>query len=221
MPTRRSSRLFLAAGQKLSRWVGWNREADLLYVRGLDGFLTRRKAELIYDAVRGLQGPGAVAEVGSWKGKSTVALSLALQRAGRKGPIYAIDHHEGSEEHREIVASEGSTWPTFLATIEAAGIADLVHPLRMGSLESARWLSEHGIKLRFLFLDGAHDEQSVRADLEAFIPLMLPGAYIALDDAETGGPHPGVHRAYRTVLEPLCEEVAWGGAVLLVRLRGS
>ena len=221
MPSRRSSRLFLAASQRLSRWIGWHREADLLYVRALEGFLTRKKAELIYDAVRGLEGPGAVAEVGSWKGKSTVALSLALERAGRKGPVYAIDHHEGSEEHQEIVASEGSTWPTFLATIEGAGVADMVQPLRMGSLEGARWLSEHGVKLRFLFLDGAHDEESVRADLEAFIPLMLPGACIALDDAAPDGPHPGVHRAYKAVLEASTDEVAWGGAVLLLRMRES
>lgn len=190
-------------------------------MRALEGFLTRKKAELLYDAVRGLEGPGAIAEVGSWKGKSTVALALALERAGRKGPVYAIDHHQGSEEHQEIVAAEGSTWPKFLATVEASGVADLVHPLRMGSLDGARWLSEHGLGLRFLFLDGAHDEESVRADLEAFVPLMLPGAYIALDDAKPDGPHPGVHRAYHALLESVTDEVAWGGAVLLVRLRES
>lgn len=221
MPHKRSSRLLLAVAQRLSRWVGWHRKADLLQVRGLEGLLTRKKAELLYDAVRGLEGPGAIAEVGSWKGKSTVALALALERAGHTGPLYAIDHHQGSEEHKEIIAAEGSTWPKFLATIEASRVGDLVHPLRMRSLAGARWLSEHGVRLRFLFLDGAHDEESVRADLEAFVPLMLPGAYLALDDAKPDGPHPGVHRAYRVLLESVTDEVAWGGAVLLVRLRQS
>ena len=88
----------------------------------------------------------------------------------------------------------------------------------MDSISGARWLSERGVRLRFLFLDGAHDEQSVRADLQAFLPLMLPGSWIALDDARPDGPFPGVYRAYESLLKPRAREVAWGGPMLLVQL---
>jgi predicted O-methyltransferase YrrM len=218
MAARDTGRPLEALGERVFRLLGQGRRADLLRVRQLEGFLTRKKAALLYDAVLGLEGPGAVAEVGSWKGKSTVTLALALRRSGRRGPVYAIDHFQGSEEHKDVLGPGGSTWDEFQRTVSGAGVADLVEPLRMDSLGGARWLFARGLRLRFLFLDGAHDEASVRADLEAFLPLLLPGALVALDDARPDGPFPGVHRAYEALLEPRSREVAWGGPVLLVRL---
>lgn len=203
-----------------ARLVGWHRRADLLHVRRLEGFLTRKKATLLYDALRAMDRPGPVVEVGSWKGKSTVALALATRRAGGKGPVYAIDHHEGSEEHKEQIAAEGSTWGAFQAAIRGADVEDIVHPLRMDSLSGAKWLAEHGVRPQFFFLDGAHDEASVRADLEAYIPLLPPGCFVAMDDARPDGKFPGVNRAYQDLLKPMvAREIGWGGVVLLVQLK--
>ena len=72
------TRWFVLVGQKLCRVLGLRRAADLLYVRLLEGFMTRKGAGLLYDTARNLSGPGDLAEIGSWKGKSTVALGLAV-----------------------------------------------------------------------------------------------------------------------------------------------
>ena len=214
------SRLLSTTDEGFARLVGWHRRADLLHVRRLEGFLTRKKATLLYDGLRCMDHPGPVVEVGSWKGKSTVALALATRRAGGVGPVYAVDHHEGSEEHREQIAAEGSTWGAFQAAIRGARVEDIVHPLRMDSLAGAKWLGEHGVRPQFFFLDGAHDEASVRADLQAYIPLLAPGCYVAMDDARPDGKFPGVHRAYQELLAPLvAREIGWGGPVLLVQLK--
>ena len=124
-PARRLSERVDAIKGSAARAIRWHRQADLLQVRELEGFLSRKKATLLYDTVRGLEPRGALAEVGSWKGKSTVAIALAMQRAGLAGPLYAIDHHEGSEEHAEVIEAQGSTWPVFQQTVREAGVESL------------------------------------------------------------------------------------------------
>jgi len=204
---------------KICRVVGAHRAADVLYVRRLEGYLSTPKVRLLYEIASSLDGSGAIAEIGSWKGKSTVALALGVRRAGRGRPIYAIDHHAGIAEDTgtNTWTPQGSTWPAFLSTIRDAGVDDLVQPLRMDSLAGARWLAERSIRLELLFVDGAHDEESVVRDLQAFFPLVVSGGLIALDDAKPGGFSPGVYRAYRRVIEQDVRPLQWAGSLLLVR----
>ncbi len=220
MPATSLSKRLTRIGSVSAKLVGWHRRADLLYVRTLEGFLSRKKATLLYDMTRALEGEGAIAEIGSWKGKSTVLLALACRRSGRKGPVYAIDHHEGSEELQELIAQHGKSWPVFQETIREAGVAELVHPLRMSSLEGAKWLADNGVRLRLLFVDGAHDEASVRAEIEALEPLLLPGSIVAFDDARPEGSFPGVYRAYEKHFAPRAPEIARGGSLLVTRYVG-
>lgn len=207
---------------KLCRMVGAEQAADMLYVRRLEGYLSTPKVRLLYRTALGLAGPGAIAEIGSWKGKSAVALSFAVRRSGRRDPIYAIDHHAGVAEDTgaNTYTPQGSTWPVFLETIRAAGVEDLVHPLRMDSLAGARWLAEHSVRLKFLLVDGAHDEESVAGDLQAFFPLVLPGGRIALDDAKPDGYCPGVYRAYQRIIEKQTSPLEWAGSLFLVQKLG-
>ena len=203
----------------LCRSIGAAQAADLLYVRRLDGYLSTPKVRLLYRTVRGLSGPGEIAEIGSWKGKSTVALALAAKRAGRGETVYAIDHHRGIAEDtgRGTYTPLGSTWSPFLKTIHRARVDDVVHPLRMTSLAGARWLASREVRLKFLLVDGAHDEDSVTRDLLAFFPLVTDGGLVALDDAKPDGFCPGVYAAYRSVIEAETRPVEWAGSLLLVR----
>jgi predicted O-methyltransferase YrrM len=201
------------------RVIGARRAADLFYVRLLEGYLSTPKVRLLYATASSLDGPGAIAEIGSWKGKSTVALALGVRRGGRRLPIYAIDHHAGIAEDtgRNTWTPQGSTWPVFLRTIREAGVEDLVRPLKMDSLSGARWLADRAIPLQLLFVDGAHDEESVVRDLEAFFPLVAPGGLIALDDAKPDGFCPGVYRAYQRVIGRDVRPLRWAGSLLLVQ----
>jgi predicted O-methyltransferase YrrM len=217
-----SKRASLAAkwlAMQLCRCVGARRTADMLYARRLEGFLSTPKVKLLYRVVNGLSGPGQIAEIGSWKGKSTVVLSLAAKRAGRGETVYAIDHHLGVAEdlRRNTRTPVGSTWPAFLRAIAGAGVDDVVQPLRMMSLDGARWLIRRQVRLKFLLVDGAHDEESVTEDLHAFFPLVLPGGLVALDDAKPNGGCPGVYAAYRKVIENETRPIEWAGSLLLVQ----
>jgi predicted O-methyltransferase YrrM len=216
---KKASRAAKWLAMQLCRFVGARRIADLLYARRLEGFLSTPKVSLLYRTVTGLSGAGQIAEIGSWKGKSTVVLSLAAKRAGRGETVYAIDHHLGIAEdaRRDTRTPRGSTWPAFLRVISDAGVYDVVQPLRMTSLDGARWLTQRQIKLKFLLVDGAHDEESVTKDLHAFFPLVLPGGLIALDDAKPDGYFSGVYAAYRRVIEKETRRIASVGTLLLVQ----
>ena len=216
---KQGSRAAKWVAMQVCRSIGAQPTADILYVRRLEGYLSTPKVRLLYRVVSGLSGPGEIAEIGSWKGKSTVALSLAVKRAGRGETVYAIDHHRGIAEDtgRGTLTPHGSTWSTFLNVIHDAGVKGVVHPLRMTSLAAGRWLARHGIRLEFLLVDGAHDEEGVTKDLLAFFPLVLPGGFIALDDAKPDGYCPGVHAAYRNVIEKETRPLEWAGSLFLVQ----
>jgi predicted O-methyltransferase YrrM len=220
---KQASRAAKWAAIQACRFVGAQQTADVLYVRRLEGYLSAPKVRLLYRVVSELSGPGQIAEIGSWKGKSTVALSLAAKRAGRGETVYAIDHHRGVAEDtgRGTLTPQGSTWSTFLSVIADAGVDDIVKPLRMTSLAGARWLKRQGVQLKFLLVDGAHDEESVTKDLDAFFPLVVPGGLIALDDAKPDGYCPGVYKAYQKVIEDRTQPIEWAGTLFLVKKRAT
>ena len=62
------------------------------------GFLDPVEGEALYRYAAEVAALGAVLEVGSYCGKSTVYLGTACQGAGVT--VYAVDHHRGSEEHQ-------------------------------------------------------------------------------------------------------------------------
>lgn len=195
----------------------------MLWAWTIPGWSTKNELRALYRAALSADGPGDVAEVGSWKGRSTVVLARAL-RDGRvdDARVWAIDHHVGSdeEEHRDILSREGTTLDAFRANVAAAGVERFVEPLVMTSGEGAAELSRRGIELRMVFIDGAHDEESVREDIRAFYPLVRPGGLLAFHDCEVeDAVFPGVWRAYQAELEGRVDVIEHTDALLVVRRR--
>jgi predicted O-methyltransferase YrrM len=195
--------------------LGLRTARDLLEVRQLEGWLSRRDARLYYETVIGLDVAGDVAEIGCWKGKSTVLLARAARRAVVPRTVWAIDPHEGAH----APADRPPTWEAFLRVLRAQGVGDVVRPLRLTSVEAAERLRSEGRRLAFLYVDGCHDEDAVAEDLSAYLPLLAPTAWVAMDDARPEGTYPGVYRAFERILAPLAEAPRWGEQGLLVRLR--
>jgi predicted O-methyltransferase YrrM len=203
------------------RLVGRGDLAAVYISRLAKGLFAEDETLLLYRAAREAEGPGDVAEIGSWMGRSCIVLGLALRDAGRADRrIYAIDAHVGSEEHRDFIAQHGSTFAAFQRNVADAGLTDRVEPLVMRSVDAAKVLAERRARLRLLFIDGAHDEASVREDIRSFLPLMQPGGTIALHDCEEeGGGFPGVWRAFAAELAPHVEIVGRARSLLVTRLK--
>lgn len=146
-------------------------------VAGIDGWLTDVEGELLFDMARACTGRGAIVEIGSWKGRSTIWLA-AGSRAGCGVPVYAIDPHTGSSEHHkpgELVA----TFADFQRNIAAAGVADLVMPVVKRSAEAT---ADVPGPVELVFVDGEHGYDAVRVDFETWFPRLVEGSVMAFHD---------------------------------------
>jgi len=110
-----------------------------------------------------------IAEIGSWRGRSTAALA-----DNTPGTVFAIDTWEGSKETDFDPGFQAGgaewLWQEFLRNR-----ADNVRWARMASVEAARWFAGQGETFDMIFIDGAHDYESVKEDIAAWRPLLAPG----------------------------------------------
>ncbi len=111
-------------------------------------------------------------EVGSWLGCSTVHIASLLQPNGK---LYAVDTWEGCIQHvenPEWKAMLPTLYKQFLSNMIHANLTDIVVPMRMTSLEGAKILSQKFSAVDMVYIDAAHDTQSVWNDLHAYWPLI-------------------------------------------------
>lgn len=146
--------------------------------RGISGWLTHREAAFLYEAARAVPRGGKIVEIGSFLGRSTVCLAHG-SRAGNSAQIVAVDPHIGSPKHAHLLQCT-DTWPHFLANLAQAGVADLVHAVHATSRDAAPGVPG---PVDFLFVDGSHDLDDVRTDIECWLPKLRPGGVIAFHDS--------------------------------------
>lgn len=141
----------------------------------IEGWLSDREAAFLYNTARQCTGQnGVVVEIGSFKGKSTVAIGLGLQNNNPR--IVAIDPHISNLEHRD----QRSSLFEFQRNIARAGLADVVTLVVAKSQDVADgWF--HPIEL--LWVDGDHSYEGAMADFELYAPHVVEGGIIAFHDA--------------------------------------
>ncbi len=150
---------------------------------GVDGWLWPDEAWTLHELARTCPAVGGrcIVEIGAWHGRSTIALTAgALHRPAPLPPVWSIDHHTGSEEHRIRAGGPVSTFPAWEANLERAGVRSAVNALVMDCHEACRRFPPASIGL--CFLDGSHDLISVRRDLADWYPLLVPGGMLVVDD---------------------------------------
>ncbi|WP_207263998.1 class I SAM-dependent methyltransferase [Desulfovibrio sp. Huiquan2017] len=136
-----------------------------------------------------LAGAGCIVEIGSYQGKSAVALAMGvLDRGAQPRPmIYCVDPHReytGFYGGRFGPEDRGRYYQTMLST----GAYRHVGLINLPSEDVASsWKEPVGM----LFIDGNHHYEGVRADADNWMPHVPVGGYVAFDDAadEQCGPH--------------------------------
>jgi predicted O-methyltransferase YrrM len=137
------------------------------------GWLTLREGQALYKLARACTGRGAIVEIGSWKGKSTIWLAKGSQ-AGSGQPIHAVDPHLGL-----VAGAPENSFLEFEKNIREAGVADLVKPLVKTSEAAAR---EFDQPVELIFIDGVHEYDYVKQDLELWFPKVIEGGVMAFHD---------------------------------------
>ena len=149
-----------------------------------DGWLSKREAEFLFTLASVVARGEAVVEIGSYKGRSTIALASGVH-AGV--PVYTVDPHTGCRFEVEQ-GLRIDTWTEFPANVARAGATPVI-PIRSTSVDAAA--SYGGPKVGMLFIDGWHSTEAVVTDFTSWKPhLASDPAVVFVDwfDPDIGAP---------------------------------
>jgi hypothetical protein len=105
-----------------------------------------------------------VIEVGSWLGNSARVFAARIPENGK---VYAVDHWLGSEEQQPDPILP-RLYQQFLSNIIHSGYAHKIIPVKMASLDAAKYLSD--VKPDLVYIDASHKKEDVLEDLRAWYP---------------------------------------------------
>jgi predicted O-methyltransferase YrrM len=165
------------------------------------GWLSDAQGEALFEAAR--RAEGAIVEIGSWQGRSTIWLAAGAALAGRT--VFAIDPHEGSREE-----PSAKTLERFTRNLSDAGLLHVVTPLVMRSRDAVSRVEE---PVHLLFVDGDHSIEGARLDAEIWLPRLAPGGVAMFHDVATSG-YSGPRRVFQRT-------ICWSGEFHRVRKVGS
>lgn len=115
---------------------------------------------------------GVIVAIGSYRGQTDCALALNAHV-----PVYAIDNRAGSVG--EDTPFGDVDRPYWMRNVLELSLGEKLRPINLLSLQVAQvWTQPIGL----LFIDGSHDYESVRDDLNAWLPHVVNGGIVALHD---------------------------------------
>jgi hypothetical protein len=151
---------------------------ELRDVPSIRGWLSRDAAVLLYELAAGVQ-EGCIVEVGSYRGRSTVALARGAAK-GQGARVYAVEPHE------PFVGPRGGEFgpedrAAFFRNMARTGAYRQVRLLNTSSeILSPGWNEP----VALLWLDGDHSYEGVRRDFDAWAPHLVPACDLVLDDTD-------------------------------------
>ena len=121
---------------------------------------------------------GVTVEIGSFKGKSTVALASIAAACGF-GQVISIDPHTAPSVTDPMLHGKASSFDDFLQTLRTTGIEQQVEVHRAPSREVAVGWDR---TIRLLWIDGDHTYSGAKEDFDLFFPHLMEGGIVALHD---------------------------------------
>lgn len=147
-------------------------------VESVEGFMITGQEEYLFNKVKSLPEDAVIVEIGSFKGRSTVAMGYAC--VGTKRKIYCIDTWDGNDSD----FSERNFFEIWQENVKKNNLEDYVIPLRGYSHEILKQWDELGNNkaIDFIFIDGSHQYLDVLKDFELSFPLVKDGGWVAFHD---------------------------------------
>jgi len=165
-----------------------NKQDALTAAKQIDGWLTDKEAETLYDFAHNARGP--IVEIGSCYGRSTAAIAHGSM-SGNYQPVYAVDSFVGvppsdrKTNHGQQPGPRCSSPEVLRSNLDAAGVNGLVRIIAKPSRDA---FADVPNDIDLLFIDGAHDYLSVKADIGLYAPKVRVGGRIVMHDATTADP---------------------------------
>lgn len=166
----------------MSRSRGWPpgiRSQMERAVDGVEGWFNLDEVLTLFDAaLRAPEVDGRVicVEIGSFKGRSTIALGTALELRGCEGVVLAIDPHAG------VIHDEpgDARLEAFRQNVSARDLDSRVVQVRKLSHDAAPDVEPGTVSV--LFIDGSHEYQDVLTDIRDWVPKLADGALVLFND---------------------------------------
>jgi predicted O-methyltransferase YrrM len=146
--------------------------------RVVPGFMADNEIRFIATVAACTPATGSTVEIGSFKGKSTVALATVADQY-HLDPVVAIDPHAGLSYLGPDMPQQTQTFDEFLASLKSAGVEHKVEFHRAFSRDVAR---DWNRPIRFLWIDGDHSYKGCKEDFDLFAPYLADGAVVAFHD---------------------------------------
>jgi len=146
--------------------------------RGVPGYIGELEFRALGLLAAGAPQGGVTVEIGSFKGKSTVALASIAARCGL-GPVISIDPHTAPSVTDPMLGGQPSSFDDFLTIVRTTGIERQVEVHRAPSKDVAVGWNR---PIRLLWIDGDHTYAGAKQDFELFSPHLVEGAIVALHD---------------------------------------
>lgn len=157
------------------------------------GWFTEAEGELLASLATGK----TVLEIGAFHGRSTACLGQTADL------VVSVDWHRGDDG-----AGFGWTFPMFLGALEKFGIHLKTIPILGRSEVIGPLLRDASFDL--VFIDGTHDEASVRADSEIAFRVLRPDGWLCYHDYGD----PRVMAGLTSVIGPLGEHLTVDGLLI-------
>lgn len=160
-------------GEKIMRRL----DAGILTSADIHGWFDFR--DLYDEFAKSLPDQAMFAEVGCWKGKSIIYLAQRCADLGKDVSFIAVDTFEG-----DSATGLADVYAEFAANLKSAECDHEISPVIMESTAAAEKFGDY---FDAVFIDAAHDEASVTADIAAWLPKVKSGGILAGHDADAPG----------------------------------
>ncbi|MCA9170108.1 MAG: class I SAM-dependent methyltransferase [Planctomycetales bacterium] len=199
--------------------LGFNRTLQNIHqhLRGVNGWLSDREMEFLALAAACPTTAGDILEIGSFRGRSTIALAHAARLAdpkiaGHNTRLHAVDPMLDDDVLLDRPISSGEARREFDDNLSRAGVSSDVTFHQAFSYELAPQWSQ---SLRLLWIDGDHSYASTKQDYDLFVPHLADGGILAMHDVLS--PYDGCIRVFLEEVLPdphfaavgLCGSIGW------------
>ena len=159
------------------------RDKALDTVMSIEGQISRAEANTLMDLSSAVQSDQVIVEIGTYRGRSAVALALGTLQGGCRR-VYAVDPHV---EFRGVCG--GIFGPLDQAelyeNVVKAQVGQIVSVISLSSESTAKSWSLRNIGL--LWIDGNHEFDAVHNDFYAWYPFVANNGIIAFHDTDVSG----------------------------------
>jgi len=119
---------------------------------------------------------GTFVEIGSWMGQSISVFCQEIQDFGKTAKLWCVDTFKGEQNqpsHLAVVGENGgSIREVFERNTKATGAREMIEVIEGDSAESAAMFDDGSLDA--IYIDAAHDYESVVKDLAAWYPKLKP-----------------------------------------------